>query len=61
VAEAQQLLADSRSWNNKKFTSRLIYDLTSQADKFMYNWRTWYGQFYEGANEFEKELTKYDW
>lgn len=60
-AEVQQLLADAKIWNNKKLTPRLAYDLTSQADKFMYNWRTWYSQFYEGASEFEKNLTKYDW
>jgi len=60
--EVLQLLADSQIWDNKKLTPALTYDLTSTADQYMYHWRTWFGQFYEGAAAIEKQQkNKLDW
>lgn len=61
VGEVSQVLADVRIWNNKKYTPKLVYDMSTKADKMLYDWRTWYGQFYEGCSEREKEVSKYDW
>jgi len=59
--EVSQVMGDLRIWNNKKYTPKLVYDMSTQADKLLYTWRSWYSQFYEGCADREKELNKYDW
>jgi len=59
--EVTQVLGDLRIWNNKKYTPKLTYDMSTKADQYLYNWRSWYGQFYEGCAEHEKQLNKLDW
>jgi len=55
------LLADSVIWDRKLKTPTLHYDISATADQFLYGWRTWYGQFYEGCAEYEKAKNALDW
>jgi len=59
--EVKQLFNDMKIWNTKIFGSRLSYNLKTEADKRLLAWRNWFGQFYEGCDKYEKELTKLDW
>jgi len=59
--EVVQLLADSVIWDHKRFTPALTYDMSSTADQYMYHWRTWFAQFYEGAAALEEDRKKLEW
>jgi cholesterol 7-dehydrogenase len=59
--EVQQVLNDIAIWNKKVFGSKLNYNLKTNADRNLNNWRNWYYQFYDGCYDFEKKLDALDW
>jgi cholesterol 7-dehydrogenase len=59
--EVRQLFADMAIWNNKIFGSKLGYNLKTEADKNLLEWRNWFSQFYEGCHEFEKKKGLLEW
>lgn len=59
--EVNQVYNDTIIWNKKIFGSKLVYNLKTQADIFLKNWREWYAQFYEGCKENEEKIEKLDW
>lgn len=60
-SEVQQVFSDMNIWNKKIFGDRLNYNMKTEADKNLYSWRNWFGQFYEGCHEFEKISSIHDW
>ena len=52
---------DMKIWDNKRFGSKLSYNLKTDADKKLLNWRNWFSQFYDGCHEFEKKNEQLDW
>jgi cholesterol 7-desaturase len=59
--EVKQVMNDMKIWDNKRFGSKLAYNLKTDADKKLLNWRNWFSQFYEGCHEFEKKNEQLDW
>lgn len=48
-------------WNNKIFGSKLTYNLKTDADKNLLQWRNWYAQFYEGCYEYQRKKEQLNW
>jgi cholesterol 7-dehydrogenase len=59
--ETQQVMNDGVVWDNKKFGMETYYNMKSEPDKMLFDWRTWYSQFYEGCRETEEAREKYNW
>ena len=59
--EVQQVLNDTIIWDKKTFGARLAYNMKSETDKFLMEWRSWYAQFYDGGKEFQEKLEKLAW
>lgn len=59
--EAQQVTNDTFVWSNKTFASEPKYNLASEADATILDWRKWFAQFYEGCAEKQAEMEKYTW
>ena len=60
-SEANQVLNDTMIWSKKVFGSKLSYNMKTNADKNLNDWRNWYYQFYKGCYDFEKKLEALDW
>ena len=59
--EAEQVTNDTIVWNRKVFASKPKYNIASDADLTILNWRRWFSQFYEGCAAKEAEKEKYQW
>ena len=59
--EALQVANDTEIWNNKTYTNKPNYSLSSDADSTIFEWRKWFTQFYEGCAKKEAEREKYTW
>jgi len=61
--EASQVLNDGVIWDNKKFAFNPTLNLGNPADKTLFDWRTWYTQFYKDCRKYEEKKRKenLDW
>ncbi len=59
--EAVQVQNDGLIWDNKKFGYQPIFNPDSEVDNKLKEWRTWYGQFYEGCKKAEQENKEMEW
>lgn len=59
MGEVKQLYADMKVWNHKIFTEKIHFNLKNLADQYLYGYRNWYAQFYEGC--YERESKSLEW
>lgn len=59
--EAVQVQNDGLIWDNKRFGYEPLFNPDSEVDMKLKEWRTWYGQFYEGCKKAEQENKDLDW
>lgn len=61
--EAQQVTNDCKIWDNKKFGGEPWYNMSTEADAYLVEWRKYFCQFYEGCKEKDEMIfsQKTDW